>query len=311
MVRKFTINNFNMVSLSILITLLALTNGSSNLSATLEMFSNIEGIKIQDFVDEGTVTIDFWGPPDVWCGIGFNGTDMNNTYAIICSGKPTKCQENLLGYGSPGIELPKQINVKFAEDKNGMRYVHMQRKRIITSKDTNQYMSYYQFPSSPGNVNIIAAIGTTNTFNPSSSMANSTKTTMTYTSTKSETINGPTSPLEWNSWINNITQTRTNDLKSVNYNGSIYDIVDIQWTQTSFIQPQMHGYDAYFYDINTHSYTFDKWLTDLKDRYGGIDSYLFWVTYTNIGADDRNQFDLNYAVPGGLNGLKKMVEYMH
>eukprot|EP01084_Bolivina_argentea_P290188 498398_1 len=90
------------------------------------------------------------------------------------------------------------------------------------------------------------------------------------------------------------------------------EVPAISWTQSTFIQPQMHGYDQYFYDgVTTHTYTLDRWLTDLKDRYGGIDSFLFWVTYTNIGADDRNQFDLNYAIPGGVQAIKSFIDYMH
>eukprot|EP01084_Bolivina_argentea_P290185 498392_1 len=126
-----------------------------------------------------------------------------------------------------------------------------------------------------------------------------------------EVIIGPSSPADWSSWIDNINKKRTEDLASINYNGSIFNVIDLQWGQSSFIQPQMHGYDAYFYDVNSHSYTYDKWLTDLKQRYGGIDALLFWVTYTNLGADDRNQFDLNYACPGGIKGLRAMVDYMH
>eukprot|EP01084_Bolivina_argentea_P015180 28383_1 len=91
-----------------------------------------------------------------------------------------------------------------------------------------------------------------------------------------EILRGPSSPSDWQRWVNNITMLRQNDTKTINYNGSIFDVVPLQWTQSSFIQPQMHGYDAYFYDINSHSYTYDKWINDLVTRYGGIDSFLFW-----------------------------------
>ena len=124
-------------------------------------------------------------------------------------------------------------------------------------------------------------------------------------------IQGPNSPNDWSSWLNKISSQKDSDLKSISYNGSIYNVSGIHWTQSSFIQPQMHGYDKYFYDVTTHSYTLDRWLNDLNTRYGGIDSMLFWVTYTNIGADDRNQFDLNLAVPGAMKGLQSMVQYFH
>jgi len=52
-------------------------------------------------------------------------------------------------------------------------------------------------------------------------------------------------------------------------------------------------------------------LLDVKDRYGGIDSLLFWPTYTNIGVDDRSQFDLFLAMPGGLPGVRTVVDQLH
>ena len=47
----------------------------------------------------------------------------------------------------------------------------------------------------------------------------------------------------------------------------------------------------------------DKWLGDLNKRYGGIDKALIWPTYTNIGIDDRNTFDLIRSMPGGAAGV--------
>ena len=41
------------------------------------------------------------------------------------------------------------------------------------------------------------------------------------------------------------------------------------------------------------TWTVDRYLDDLKQRYGGIDSVLIWPTYTNIGIDHRR--------PGGIN----------
>lgn len=85
----------------------------------------------------------------------------------------------------------------------------------------------------------------------------------------------------------------------------------LQWAQRSFIQPQMMAHDRYFYDPVKRRYTVDRYLDDLKQRYGGIDSVLIWPTYPNIGVDNRNQFDLWRDMPGGLNGVRKMVADFH
>ena len=78
----------------------------------------------------------------------------------------------------------------------------------------------------------------------------------------------------------------------------------LQWAQRSFIQPQMMAHERYFYDPVAGRYTVKRYLQDLRDRYGGIDSVLVWPTYPNIGVDNRNQFDLWRDMPGGLAGVR-------
>ncbi len=73
----------------------------------------------------------------------------------------------------------------------------------------------------------------------------------------------------------------------------------------------MHPYDRYFYDPALGNYTVDRYLQDLEDRYGGIDALLLWPTYSNIGVDDRNQFDYFRVMPGGLEALKDVTDQLH
>jgi hypothetical protein len=42
-------------------------------------------------------------------------------------------------------------------------------------------------------------------------------------------------------------------------------------------------HDRYLFDRSTEQFTVDRYLQDLKDRYGGIDSVLLWQMYPNIG----------------------------
>ena len=88
---------------------------------------------------------------------------------------------------------------------------------------------------------------------------------------------------------------------------SAYDNPDIQWAQTSFVQPQAMLHDRYLYDRTTQSWTVDRYLDDVEARYGGIDSVLVWQYYPNSGVDDRNNFDMIYNLPGGLEGVQSMV----
>ena len=52
-----------------------------------------------------------------------------------------------------------------------------------------------------------------------------------------------------------------------------------------------------------YTYTHVRWLDYLKAEYGGIDSALLWPTYTNIGADDRDQFAMIHSLPGNLSDV--------
>jgi formylglycine-generating enzyme required for sulfatase activity len=85
----------------------------------------------------------------------------------------------------------------------------------------------------------------------------------------------------------------------------------LQWTQSSFIQPQMMVQDRYLYDPVAGKYTVDRYLDDLEKRYGGIDAVLVWATYPNMGMDDRNQHDMVRSMPGGVAGVQQMVADFH
>ena len=63
--------------------------------------------------------------------------------------------------------------------------------------------------------------------------------------------------------------------------------------------------------LSRGKYTVDRYLDDLNKRYGGIDAVLLWPVYPNIGIDDRNQHDMMRDLPGGIAGVKQMVDDFH
>ena len=112
-------------------------------------------------------------------------------------------------------------------------------------------------------------------------------------------------------WLRDIAHWRTERRIRVGYDDSLYRDPSLLWTQSSFVQPQMMIHDRQFYDPSTRQYTVDRYLDDVNRRYGGIDSVLIWHTYSNIGIDSRNQYDLFRDLPGGIGGVKQMVDDFH
>jgi hypothetical protein len=74
--------------------------------------------------------------------------------------------------------------------------------------------------------------------------------------------------------------------------GEVHQVPELRWTQTSYIQPQVHTFDRMLWNETGAHYTVDRYLDDCERRYGGIDSVLLWPTYPNLGLDERNQYDL-------------------
>ena len=112
-------------------------------------------------------------------------------------------------------------------------------------------------------------------------------------------------------WLTDVTHWRMERRIRTGYDDARYHMPALQWAQSAFIQPQMMVQDRYFYDPVAHKYTVDRYLDDLDKRYGGIDAVLIWPTYPNMGIDDRNQQDMMRSMPGGVAGVRQMVEDFH
>ena len=116
---------------------------------------------------------------------------------------------------------------------------------------------------------------------------------------------------EHEEWLRAVTAWRSERRIRVGFDPSRYALPALQWAQSSFMQPQMMVQDRYFYDPVAGKYTVDRYLDDLEKRYGGIDAVLIWSTYPNMGIDNRNQLDMVRSMPGGLDGVRRMVEDFH
>jgi gamma-glutamyl hercynylcysteine S-oxide synthase len=120
-----------------------------------------------------------------------------------------------------------------------------------------------------------------------------------------ELFKGPDSSA---AWLSDMRAWRTDEKKKLGYNDSVYRNPALGWVKRCFIYAQMMASDRFFYDAEKRVYTVDRYLDDVERRYGGLDGVLIWPTYPNMGVDDRNQFDWVEGMPGGLEGVRRMVQ---
>ena len=120
-------------------------------------------------------------------------------------------------------------------------------------------------------------------------------------------VDGPKAPADQPEWLAALQKDRAAFVSRTGYSGGVFGVPELQWSKTAFVQPQFHPFDRFFYSRTAHNYTVDRWLDDLKTRYGGIDAALMWPNYPNIGIDDRSQYDYYRALPGGLEALARIT----
>jgi len=122
---------------------------------------------------------------------------------------------------------------------------------------------------------------------------------------------GPASAAEQPGWLDRLKAWRRERQTLLHYSPEQYVRPDLEWTQHIFSQVQLLIWDRRFYDPEKGEYTVDRFLADTESRIGPIDAVLIWHVYPNLGTDDRNQFDLLRDLPGGIAGLRGMVEQFH
>lgn len=124
-------------------------------------------------------------------------------------------------------------------------------------------------------------------------------------------FSGPVSSSDQPGWLQGLKAWRKDRRTLLRYDGSQYERLDLQWTQRIFNQVQLLIWDRSLYDPDKGEYTVDRFLSETESRIGTIDAVLIWHVYPNLGVDDRNQFDMLRDLPGGIPGVRAMVEQFH
>ncbi len=94
-------------------------------------------------------------------------------------------------------------------------------------------------------------------------------------------------------------------------NLEIHSREGIEWYRSAYTEAFLFMYDMSFYDRESGRYRIDEVLDDGEREFGGYDIILLWQSYPRLGIDDRNQIDYYRDMPGGLEGLREVVDRAH
>ena len=93
--------------------------------------------------------------------------------------------------------------------------------------------------------------------------------------------------------------------------GRLFERDDLAWYRGAWVEAFLFMYDTSFYDRAAGRYRIDEILDDGEREFGGYDFILLWQSYPRLGIDGRNQLDLYRDMPGGLPGLRGLVQRAH
>ncbi len=124
-------------------------------------------------------------------------------------------------------------------------------------------------------------------------------------------ITAPDDPEEWDDWRNDLIEYRKAIKEKIDYVDSLYEKKEFQWAARCHSVYFLMLFDRAFYDPGTGSFMVDEFVAETEEQFGPIDGIVLWHAYPRIGFDLRNQFDHYREFPGGLKGLKEIVDRFH
>jgi len=95
------------------------------------------------------------------------------------------------------------------------------------------------------------------------------------------------------------------------FNDTLFHRRDLSWVRNTYIMLLQFAWDKKYYDYQQNKHTFYQNLFEYDSLTGGYDIFTLWPTWPRLGLDQRNQWDMYRDLPGGLDELKKEVDFCH
>lgn len=127
----------------------------------------------------------------------------------------------------------------------------------------------------------------------------------------SQIVFAPSDTSLWHTWRNELHKMRAGVRKKINYSDVLYTDNNYKWASRCYNVTMLMLFDKRFYDAEKGIYNVNAFLQDGIEQFGGYDGVVLWHAYPRIGFDERNQYDFYRGFPGGLAGLKKIINQFH
>ncbi len=98
------------------------------------------------------------------------------------------------------------------------------------------------------------------------------------------------------------------DLEGAEFDETLYHRPDLKWIRHAYAMHLIMGWDRDFYDPQTQTYQLESFLQRMTPLLGGTDVVGIWPNWPMLGLDQRNQWDLMRALPGGPDKVREQAE---
>jgi len=96
------------------------------------------------------------------------------------------------------------------------------------------------------------------------------------------------------------------DVEPGTFDNWMYERADLKWVRKGFVGHFISAWHNYFYDGEKGKYTYFDFDHNIQKLFGGNDVMVLWSGFPVLGLDQRNQWDLMRALPGGVEQIRKI-----
>lgn len=112
----------------------------------------------------------------------------------------------------------------------------------------------------------------------------------------------------YNGWCELFSRFKDQERKKIDMKQ--YKRDDFSWYRDSLLHHFTFVYGREVFDYESKKININR-LLDQGDEFGGYDIIILWHQYPRLGIDQRSQWDFFYDFPGGVEGIKEIVEIAH